>query len=156
MPENLRMKNAMVAAVVLAAMLVSGCAGIKRAWNAFLTPARAGAEAPLPQPDPWVPLGSPEVRSSAPVWPTALYSGYSDYSGGGQGDGLATLIRELDHIARLVDTISRMPAEPGEFRVNYVRIQADLAAVRAGLVEALLQPHAAPRDFPPIQRDYLE
>ncbi len=153
MPENLRMKNAMVAAVVLAAMLVSGCAGIKRAWNAFLTPARAEAEAPLPQPDSWVPLGSPGVRSSAPAWPTALYS---SYSGRGQGDGLATLIRELDHIARLVDTVSRMPEEPGEFRVNYVRIQADLAAVRSGLVEALLQPHAAPRDFPPIQRDYLE
>lgn len=149
MSEGLR-KKTLVAAVVMAAMLVSGCAGIKRAWNAFLTPARAEAEAPLPQPDPWVPLGSPWVRSSAPVWPTARSSG------GGQGDGLATLIRELDHIARLVDTVSRMPAEPGEFRVNYVRIQADIAAVRAGLVEALLKPHAAPRDFPPIQRDYLE
>ncbi len=75
---------------------------------------------------------------------------------GGQADGLATVIQELDHMARLVDIVSRLPAEPGEYRVNYGRIQADIAAVRAGLVEALLQPHTAPRDFPPIHRDYLE
>ena len=69
---------------------------------------------------------------------------------------MATLVQELDHFARLVDTVSRMPAEPGEFRINYGRIQADIAAIRAGLIEALLQPHTAPRDFPPINRDYLE
>lgn len=140
----------LLAPIILGAMLLSGCASIQRAWNALVTPARAQAEIPVPQPSPWVRLDSPSNPSAAPALP-ATHS-----AGGGQADGLAILIQELDHVARLVDRVSRMPPEPGEFRVNYIRIQADLGAVRAGLVEAFLQPHAAPRDYPPIQRDYLE
>lgn len=154
-PDLRSRRTAVIAAIAAASMLLAGCGGVKRAWDGFFPPASAEPEAPLPPPrgNPWVPLGSPWIQpsaSAAPVWPTGRYTG------GGQADGMATLVQELDHFARLVDTVSRMPPDPGEFRVNFTRIQADVAAVRAGLVEAMLQPHAAPREFPPINRDYLE
>lgn len=145
----------MIATVLAASLFLTGCAGIKRAWNAMVTPAQAQPELQhaegYPQRSPWVPLGaSPWIQPGPSAWPMGRYAG------GGQADGMATLIQELDHFARLVATVSRMPSEPGEYRVNFVRIQADVAAVRAGLVEATLRPHAAPRDWQPIQRDYLE
>lgn len=142
----------MIATIVAASMLLSGCAGIKRAWNGLFPPAEAQSVPPpsLPERNPWIPLGTQWLQPSASVWPTGRYTG------GGQADGMATLVQELDHFARLVDTVSRMPPDPGEYRVNFTRIQADIAAVRAGLVEALLQPHTTPREFPPIQRDYLD
>ena len=149
-PENHIKRPGLILTIIAVSLLMTGCAGIKRAWNGLFPPARAQMEMPVPERTPWVPLGSPWMQPSASVWPTGRYPG------GGQGDGMATLIQELDHFARLVDTVSRLPAEPGEYRVNFVRIQADIAAVRAGLVEALLQPRTAPRDFPPINRAYIE
>jgi len=92
----------------------------------------------------WVPLLPP----GAPLRP-APWNG-----AGGQLDGLATVIQEVDAVIRLVDLVSRMPAQRGEVQVNYTRIQADLAAVRAGLVEAVLQPRTAPREWPPLNGDY--
>lgn len=149
-PENRINRPALIVTIIAALLLMTGCVGIKRAWNGLFPSARAQSELPAHERSRWVPLGSPWMQPSAPVWPTGRYPG------GGQGDGMATLIQELDHFARLVDTVSRLPAEPGENRVNFIRIQADIAAVRAGLVEALLQPHTAPRDYPPINRDYIE
>lgn len=149
-PENRINRPALIVTIIAALLLMTGCVGIKRAWNGLFPSARAQSELPAHERSRWVPLGSPWMQPSAPVWPTGRYPG------GGQGDGMATLIQELDHFARLVDTVSRLPAEPGEYRVNFIRIQADIAAVRAGLVEALLQPHTAPRDYPPINRDYIE
>lgn len=149
-PEIRIKRTALIVTIIAASLLITGCVGIKRAWNGLFPSARAQSELPAHERSRWVPLGSPWMQPSAPVWPTGRYPG------GGQGDGMATLIQELDHFARLVDTVSRLPAEPGEYRVNFIRIQADIAAVRAGLVEALLQPHTAPRDYPPINSDYIE
>ena len=135
---------------VVAAMLLSGCGG---------DPGGARTERPQPglfkasgshEQGAWEPLDMDFLQPSAPAWPVA------GDGAGDQAEGLATVIRELDAVARLVDRVGRLPAGPGEFRVNFVRIQADLAAVRAGLVEAVLRPHAAPRAYPPLHRDYLE
>lgn len=136
--------------LVMTVCLLAGCSSVTGFLNRVFEPARADAPAERPAYSPWVPMGSPGIHYPAPVWPTG------PYTGGGQADGMATLIQEMDHLSRLVDTVSRLPADPGEYRINFVRIQADLAAVRAGLVEALMQPHAAPREYPPIHRDYLE
>ena len=134
----------------MALSLLAGCGTVRGFLNRMLEPARADTTVEQPVHNPWRPLSSSGNHYTLPVWPTG------PYTGGGQADGMATLVQEIDHFSRLVDTVSRLPSEPGEFRINFVRIQADVAAIRAGLVEALLQPHAAPRQYPPIQRDYIE
>jgi len=84
----------------------------------------------------------------------APYPGSAD--GQGQSEGLALVVREIDAVARLVDHVSRMPHDPGRYTVNFTRIQADLHAIRSGLVEAILQPHASPREYPRLRGQYRE
>lgn len=138
---------------VVAAMLLSGCGGDPGGTRAERPQPGFSESSGSPLSDGrgnWEPLDMDFLQPSAPAWPVA------GDGAGDQAEGLATVIRELDAVARLVDRVGRLPAAPGEFRVNFVRIQADLAAVRAGLVEAVLRPHAAPRAYPPLHRDYLE
>lgn len=133
--------------IIVLAPLLAGCSTL-RDWM-FGTPERNGnAQVAVPPQDSgvWVPLLPPQ----APLRP-------SPYNGaGGQRDGLATVIQEVDAVMRLVDMVSRMPAEPADVQVNFTRIQADLSAVRAGLVEAVLQPRTAPRHWPPLNGNYRE
>ena len=134
--------------VMLAASLLAGCSTL-RDWmlggpERGTQPVVQQIAVPSQDSGVWMPLLPP----GAPLRP-------SPWNGaGGQLDGLVTVIQEVDAVIRLVDLISRMPAQPGGMQVNYVRIQADLAAVRAGLVEAVLQPRTAPREWPPLNGDY--
>ena len=99
---------------------------------------------PPPERGVWVPLLPPGAALRPAPWNGA----------GGQLEGLVTVIQEVDAVIRLVDLVSRRPARPGDLQVNYTRLQADLAAVRAGLVEAVLQPGTAPRKWPALNGDY--
>ncbi|MCY4052157.1 MAG: RAQPRD family integrative conjugative element protein [Gammaproteobacteria bacterium] len=92
----------------------------------------------------WVPLLPP----NAPIRTTP------NHGTGSQLNGLATVIQEVDAVIRLVDTVSRMPASHSRLTVNFGRIQADLALVRTGLIEAIMQPSTAPREWPPVSGDY--
>lgn len=135
--------------IAMLAPMLAGCSTI-RDWM-FGEPDRnppAQIRIAVPPQDSgvWVPLLPP----GAPLRP-APWNG-----AGGQLEGLVTVIQEVDAVIRLVDMVSRMPAQPGSMQVNYTRIQADLAAVRAGLVEAVLQPRTAPREWPPLGGDYRE
>lgn len=132
---------------LLLAVQLAGCSTIREWWaggRADPAPAPGALQVPGQDSGVWVPLLPP----AAPLRP-APYNG-----AGGQAEGLATVIQELDAVARLVDLVSRMPAGPGEVTVSFTRIQADLAAVRAGLVEAVLRPRTAPRDWPALEADY--
>ncbi len=134
--------------IALLAMQLAGCSTI-RDW---MRGERSSGSHPVPIVVPtadsgvWVPL----LPTSAPIRP-APYNG-----AGGQLEGLVTVIQEVDAVIRLVDIVSRKPAEHTELRVNFRRIQADLATVRAGLVEAVLQPRTAPREWPELNADYRE
>ncbi len=99
----------------------------------------------------WVPLVSPRTPPTA-AWPLA--DGASTPPQAGQSEGLALVIRELDAVARLVDRVRQMPPDPGRHVIRFTRIQADLQAVRSGLVEAILQPHTRPRNYPALHGQY--
>lgn len=73
-----------------------------------------------------------------------------------QNEGLAAVVRELDALAELVEIVSRLPMERGEFVIAFPLIQADLAALRAGLVEAIRKPTTAARVYPPLSTEYLQ
>lgn len=146
MPRRL----ALLTLLLLSASMLTGCAGVKRAWNALVAPAQA--ETPSPRPSPWVPLGNPYMQPAAPYWPT------SPVAAAGQADALAVVVQELDHVMRLVHRASRMPPEPGEYRINWFLIEGDISTVREGIVDAIRKQRASagPRDYPPMNRDYLE
>ncbi|MYB34482.1 MAG: hypothetical protein F4X92_05065 [Gammaproteobacteria bacterium] len=136
--------------IMLMVPVLAGCSTI-RDWMSGGPerggpPARIQTAVPPQDSGVWVPLLPP----GAPLRP-APWNG-----AGGQLEGLVTVIQEVDAVIRLVDLVSRMPARPGDMQVNYTRIQADLSAVRAGLVEAVLQPQTAPREWPSLNGDYRE
>jgi len=132
--------------IVLLALQLGGCSTI-RDWMSGERSADSGSNAVIVPPTDrgvWVPL----LPSSAPIRPTP-YNG-----AGGQLEGLVAVIQEVDAVIRLVDIVSKKPAGPSAVSVNFWRIQADLGAVRAGLVEAVMQPRTAPRDWPELNADY--
>ena len=143
----------MLLVVALAAAL-GGC-GIFRSADDPDTGALAPGHIGMPHPDAeqnWVPLVPPGSPAN-PSWPMAPHPGTAD---AGQSGGLALVVREIDAVARLVDHVSRMPHDPGRYSVNFTRIQADLHAIRSGLVEAILQPHVGPREYPRLHGQYRE
>lgn len=134
---SMRQKTLQTMAIVMLSLLLGGCSSI-RDWWVGARPTYVQAPQPGPERGAWVPL----LPGRAPLRP-APYNG-----AGGQLEGLVAVVQEVDALMRLVDLVAQMPAQPGEVSVNFRRIQADLSAVRAGLLEAVLQPRTAPRDLP--------
>lgn len=116
---------------LLPLLLVAGCASV-----------RAGD--PAQRPD----AVQPVRHGAMPAYAPAEY--FST-----QTEGLAAVVRDLDWLSDLVGIVSRMPHEPGEYVVDFSLIQADLAAMRAGLIEAIRKPTTAPRVYPPLSADYV-
>ncbi len=73
-----------------------------------------------------------------------------------QKDGLAAVITEINALNELVEIVSQLPAERGEYVVNFTRIKADIRMIRNGVIEAIDQPGSAPRSYPAVNGDYLE
>lgn len=98
---------------------------------------------------------APAIRGyaqAAPVTGPATAGVYFD----SQVEGLAAVVRELDAVTELVEIVSRLPQERGEFTISFSRIHADLAAMRAGLVEAIRKPTTAPRTWGSLGADYVQ
>ena len=57
-PENRINRPALIVTIIAALLLMTGCVGIKRAWNGLFPSARAQSELPAHERSRWVPLGS--------------------------------------------------------------------------------------------------